>query len=40
MQMVRQKLASCQADLSSWSSRKFGNASKKLKVKTKQLELL
>jgi hypothetical protein len=40
MQMVRQKLANCQADLSSWSSRKFGDASKKLKAKTKQLELL
>jgi hypothetical protein len=40
MQMVQQKLAYCQTELSSWSSRKFGNASKKLKDKTKQLELL
>jgi hypothetical protein len=35
MQMVQQKLAYCQTELSSWSSRKFGNASKTLKDKTK-----
>ncbi|XP_059454900.1 uncharacterized protein LOC132185097 [Corylus avellana] len=40
MQQVRQKLASCQADLSSWSKRKFGDATKKIKQKTRQLELL
>lgn len=40
MQMVRHKLANCQADLSSWSSQKFGDAAKKIKQKTKQLELL
>jgi hypothetical protein len=40
MQQVRQKLAACQADLSSWSSRKFGDAEKKITQKTKQLELL
>lgn len=40
MQLVRQKLAHCQHDLSRWSERKFGNAERKLKEKTKQLEAL
>lgn len=31
MQLVRQKLANCQSDLSTWSSRKFGDAAKKIK---------
>lgn len=38
MQLVRTKLASCQTQLTCWSSRKFGNAKKKLKEKTKQLK--
>jgi hypothetical protein len=37
---VAQKLASCQSKLSSWSSRKFGNAEKVLKKKSKLLEEL
>ena len=37
---VAQKLASCQSKLSNWSSRKFGNAKKELKKKTKRLEEL
>lgn len=40
MQPARTKLASCQTQLASWSKRKFGNAAKMLKQKTKQLELL
>jgi hypothetical protein len=37
---VAQKLATCQSKLSSWSSRKFGNAKKELKKKSKLLEEL
>jgi hypothetical protein len=33
-------LTNFQVDLSTWSSRKFGNTAKKLKQKTKQLEAL
>jgi hypothetical protein len=37
---VGQKLANCQMKLTSWSSRKFGNAAKNLKLKMKKLEEL
>jgi hypothetical protein len=37
---VGQKLANCQTKLTSWSSRKFGNAAKNLKLKMKKLEEL
>jgi len=40
MQAVQQRLSSCQQELSRWSWRKFGNAKKQLKEKTKQLEEL
>jgi hypothetical protein len=40
LENVQQKLASCQADLTSWSRRKFGDTEKKVKEKTKRLELL
>lgn len=40
MQLVRQKLGQCQNDLTRWSVRKFGNAEKILKQKTKELETL
>jgi hypothetical protein len=35
LENVQQKLASCQADLTSWSCRKFGDTKKKVKEKTK-----
>lgn len=40
MQQVKQKLENCQNNLTRWSSSKFGNADRKLKQKTKQLESL
>jgi ribonuclease HI len=40
MHTARQKLALCQTNLKWWSTRKFGNAEKLLKKKTKELELL
>jgi hypothetical protein len=40
MQQVRQKLSSCQSGLTRWSARKFGNAERVLKEKTKILGIL
>jgi hypothetical protein len=40
MQQVRQKLSNSQSGLTRWSARKFGNAERVLKEKTKKLELL
>jgi hypothetical protein len=37
---VREKLVNCQTKLSSWSSQKFGEADKKLKIKMKELAAL
>jgi nucleoside-triphosphatase THEP1 len=37
---VQEKLAPCQTKLKNWSSRKFGQAEKVLKEKTKALEVL
>jgi hypothetical protein len=38
--LIMQKLVGCQMKLTNWSTRKFGNAKKELKRKTKQLEEL
>lgn len=40
MQQVRQKLANCQTELSTWSAKKFGDLAKRLKKKMKDLEVL
>jgi hypothetical protein len=40
LQNVQQKLNTCQADLTRWSRRKFGDTEEKIKEKTKKLEVL
>jgi hypothetical protein len=40
MQVVLEKLGSCQKTLSRWSGRRFGNAERLIKKKTKALEVL
>lgn len=40
MRTTRSKLAQCQTQLARWSQRKFGDAEKVLKQKTKQLKVL
>jgi exonuclease III/ribonuclease HI len=40
LQMVQHKLAACQRSFTRWSCRKYGNAEKTIKKKTKELEAL